>query len=406
MTNRSKKQTRSRKCVESRQSGPSSKNAYLCGKRIRPRPITRDYTVTDLIERAFNAYNAGRVKDACQLVVAKYAAADVTVGMSLAGALTPAGMQSSIIALMDYGFVDWIVATGANMYHDMHYALNLPLFEGSPNVDDCALRRAKVTRIYDVLFDYEEVLMETDRQLRKMLVRPEFQREMGTQEFYHLLGRLLDECERKNRTGSVSVLAAAYRNGIPVFTSSPGDSTIGMNVAGLELLSDRFKLKINPSIDVNESTAIILNAKKHEGGKTGVILVGGGSPKNFMLQTEPQIQEILRIAEAGQDYFIQITDARVDTGGLSGATPKEAVTWGKLDPESLETSVIVYADCTIVLPLVTAYVVQNARPKKLRRLYDRRAELFARLRQAYFRNFRKNAPGEMKELEDLLDGNA
>ena len=380
------------------------KSAYLRGKRIEPEPITGEYSVTDLIEKTFNAYNAGRVKDACELLVAKYSQRDVTTGMSLAGALTPAGMQTSIIALMEHGFIDWIVATGANMYHDMHYAFDLPLFEGSPDVDDRELREVGVTRIYDVLFDYEEVLMETDRRLRKMLVRPEFQREMGTQEFYHILGGMLDECERTNGTGKVSILAAAYRSAIPVFTSSPGDSAIGMNVAGLELLSDKFKLKINPSIDVNESTAIILNAKKHEQGKTGVILVGGGSPKNFMLQTEPQIQEILRIKEAGQDYFIQITDARVDTGGLSGATPKEAVTWGKIDPESVETSVTVYADCTIVLPLITAYVMQNTKPRKLRRLYERRAELSERLRESYFKNFKESAPDEMKQLEDLLAG--
>lgn len=379
-----------------------NKSDYLSGKRIVPQPITGEYTVTDLIEKAFNAFNAKRVKDACRLLVARYAQPDVTTGLSLAGALTPAGMQSSIIALMEHGFVDWVVSTGANMYHDLHYAFDLPLFEGTPNVDDCALRGVGVTRIYDVLFDYEDVLMETDRRLRKILVRPEFQKEMGTQEFYHILGAVMDECERTNKTGPVSILAAAYRCGIPVFTSSPGDSTIGMNVAGLELLSERFKLRINPSIDVNESTAIILNAKKNENGKTGVVLVGGGSPKNFMLQTEPQIQEILRIKEAGQDYFIQITDARVDTGGLSGATPKEAVTWGKIDPDTVETSVIVYADCTIVLPLITAFVLQNAEPKKLKRLYDRRAELFARLRESYFENFRKSAPGEMKELEDGL----
>ena len=169
--------------------------------------------------------------------------------------------------------------------------------------------------------------METDRRLRKILLRPEFQKEMGTREFYHHLGKVMDEYEEKNKLGEVSILAAAYRNGIPVFTSSPGDSTIGMNVAGLELLAESaglqniFKLKINPSIDVNDSTAIILNAKRYEKGKTGVILIGGGSPKNFMLQTEPQIQEVLMIPEVGQDYDINITDARPDTGGLSGPRP-------------------------------------------------------------------------------------
>jgi deoxyhypusine synthase len=381
------------------------KSTYLSGKRIRPEPITGEYTVTDLIHKTFNAYNARRVKEACSLLVRRYAKPDVTIGMSLAGALTPAGMQSSIIALIEHGFVDWIVATGANMYHDMHYAFDLPLFEGNPNVDDCALKEAGVTRIYDVLFDYKEVLEETDRRLRRILVRPEFQHEMGTQEFYHLLGRVIDQSERENRTGRVSILAAAYRNGVPVFTSSPGDSTIGMNVAGLELLSERFKLKINPSIDINESTAIILNAKRYENGKTGVILVGGGSPKNFMLQTEPQIQEILRIDEAGQDYFIQVTDARVDTGGLSGATPKEAVTWGKIDPDTVATSVVIYGDCTIVLPLITAYVLQNCKPKKLKRLTDRRVELFGKLKECFFENVRSSTPEEMKELENLLAGN-
>ena len=126
------------------------------------------------------------------------------------------------------------------------------------------------------------------------------------------------------------MLAAAYRAGVPCYTSSPGDSTIGMNVAGVELRGN--KLRINPSIDVNETTAFVLAAKR-AGGKSGVVLWGGGSPKNFMLQTEPQIQEVLRIKEFGQDYFLQVTDARPDTGGLSGATPSEAVSWGKVDPD-------------------------------------------------------------------------
>ncbi|MBN1973013.1 MAG: deoxyhypusine synthase [Sedimentisphaerales bacterium] len=378
---------------------------YLSGARILPRPITKEYSVTDLIEKTFNAYNSGRIKDAAELVVKEYSKENVTVGMSLAGALTPAGMASSVIPLIEHGFVDWIVATGANMYHDMHYPFNLPLYEGSPNVDDCELREVGVTRIYDVLFDYENVLMETDRRLRKILTRKEFQKEMGTQEFYHHLGKILDDVEQENKLGKVSILASAYRSGVPVFTSSPGDSTLGMNIAGLEVLSDKFKLRINPSIDVNESTAIILDSKVYQKGKTAVILVGGGSPKNFMLQTEPQIQEILRIQEVGQDYFIQITDARVDTGGLSGATPKEAVTWGKIDPNEVEKSVIVYTDSTIALPLITSYVMQNTGPKKLKRLYDRREKLMEQLKKSYFENFSQTAPKEMKQLEELLDKN-
>jgi deoxyhypusine synthase len=371
------------------------KSQYLRGKRILPKPVSKATDIIQLID-GMDAYNGGRLRAACHLLRDKYSQPDVTIGLSMAGALTPAGLgPSAIVPLMNHGFVDWLSATGANMYHDLHFAFNLPMHRGSHQVDDADLRDKGITRIYDILFDYEDVLMETDRRLRHILLRPEFQKEMGTQEFYHHLGKVLDEHERANGMGQVSVLAAAYRNGIPVFTSSPGDSTIGMNVAGLELLAEasglqgRFKLKINPSIDVNESTAIILNAKRYEKGKTAVILIGGGSPKNFMLQTEPQIQEVLMIPEVGQDYDINVTDARPDTGGLSGAPPSEAASWGKIDPSKLDETVTAYLDVTVALPMMAAYVMQAAEPKKLKRLYDRRDELHKKLIESYLENNRE-----------------
>ncbi|MCX8044115.1 MAG: deoxyhypusine synthase [Desulfobacterota bacterium] len=380
------------------------KARYLSGKRILPRPITKKTSIVELIDN-LDAYNGGRLRAACHLLRDRYVNEDVTIGLSLAGALTPAGLgPSAIIPLMNHGFVDWITATGANMYHDLHFAFNLPLYRGTHMVDDADLRKKGVTRIYDILFDYEDVLMETDRRLREILVKPEFQKEMGTREFYYLLGREMDQIERKNRLGQVSILAAAYRNGIPVFTSSPGDSTIGMNVAGLELLADifslqdRFRLKINPSLDVHDSTAIVLNAKCYEKGKTAVILIGGGSPKNFMLQTEPQIQEVLMIPEVGQDYDINITDARPDTGGLSGAPPSEAASWGKIDPGKLEETVTAYLDVTLALPLLVAYIIQTTKPKKLKRLYDRGDELRAKLKEAYLKNNK-----EIKKLKGLME---
>ncbi|MBP7053314.1 MAG: deoxyhypusine synthase [Phycisphaerae bacterium] len=376
---------------------------YLCGKRILPTPIDAGTSIAQLVD-CMDAYNGGRLRAACHLLRDRYSQEDVTIGMSLAGALTPAGLgPAAIIPLMNHGFVDWIVATGANMYHDLHFAFNLPMFRGSHNVDDADLRDKGVTRIYDILFDYQDVLMETDRRLREILVRPEFQKEMGTREFYHHLGKVLDECEQENGIGQVSILAAAYRNGIPVFTSSPGDSTHGMNVAGLELLAeaagllDKFKLKINPSIDVNDTTAIILNAKNYEKGKTGVLLIGGGSPKNFMLQTEPQIQEVLMIPEVGQDYDINVTDARPDTGGLSGAPPSEAASWGKIDPTKLEETVTAYLDVTVALPIMVAYTIQTTKAKKLKRLYDRGQELHEKLIKSYLENNR-----EVEKLKSLM----
>ena len=378
------------------------KDKYLTGKRVLPNPTTKKSTIASVIDN-MDAYNGGRLRAACQLLRDKYSQQDVTIGLSIAGAMTPAGLgPSTIIPLMNHGFVDWITATGANMYHDLHFAFDMPLYRGSHNVDDADLRDKGVTRIYDILFDYQDVLMETDKILRKIMLRPEFQKEMGTREYYHHLGKIINEYERKNNLGEVSVLAAAYRNGIPVFTSSPGDSTIGMNVAGLELLAeasgmlDKFKLKINPSIDVNDSTAIILNAKKYENGKTGVILIGGGSPKNFMLQTEPQIQEVLMIPEAGQDYDINITDARPDTGGLSGAPPSEAVSWGKIDPTKLDETVTAYVDSTVAFPFMAAYVLQTTKPKKLKRLYDRGDELRKKLIKSYLENNKE--VGELKSI--------
>jgi len=358
------------------------KAKYLSGKKICPLPITGKETLATLIDESFLAYNAARLKEGCRLFTEKMLGRDVTVGMSLAGALTPAGLGSAaIVPLINAGFVDWIVGTGANMYHDMHFALNVHPRVGTHLADDADLRRNDVVRIYDVFLGYSDCLMATDEILRNILRQPEFQKEMGTAEFYYILGKYMDQWEKKTRQKNVSILAAAYRAGVPVYTSSPGDSTIGMNIAGVELEGN--KLRINPSIDVNETTAIVLEAKR-SGGKSGVFLVGGGSPKNFMLQTEPQIQEVLRIKEVGHDFFFQITDARPDTGGLSGATPHEAVSWGKIDPEMLPDALVCYLDATVALPLIVHYALAKHKKRALKKLYFKRANYLEKLVREYF----------------------
>src|SRR5574340_871846 len=355
---------------------------FLAGQRILPKNINGREKLADLIDQTFLAYNGARLKEACQLFTCKMLEQDVTVGMSLSGALTPAGLgASAIVPLIKAGFVDWIVSTGAILYHDLHLALNYPVHVGSFKLDDTELRDNDIVRIYDVLLGYSDCLMATDEILRGILVQPEFQKEMGTAELHYLIGRYAAEWERKSGLRDVSVLAAAYRSGVPCYTSSPGDSTIGMNVAGVELKGN--KLRLNPSIDVNETTAFVLAAKR-AGGKSAVVLWGGGSPKNFMLQTEPQIQEVLRIKELGQDYFLQVTDARPDTGGLSGATPSEAVSWGKVDPNRLPDAVVCYTDTTIAMPVLTHYALAKHKPRKLKRLYDHRPEMMKALVKEYF----------------------
>jgi deoxyhypusine synthase len=361
-----------------------NKKKYMGGKRILPKNITGKEKLTYIIDECFLAYNSARLKEACQLFTDKMLEKDVTIGMTLTGALTPAGLGcSSVIPLIKAGFVDWIVSTGANLYHDMHFALNYPVHTGSFRFDDVDLRNNDLVRIYDVVIPYSDGLMATDELLRDMLIQPEFQKEMGTAELHYKLGKYCAEWERKHKLKDVSVLAAAYRAGVPCYTSSPGDSTIGMNFAGVELRGN--KLRVNPSIDVNETTSFVLAAKR-AGGKTGVLLWGGGSPKNFMLQTEPQIQEVLRMNEVGQDYFIQVTDARPDTGGLSGATPGEAVSWGKVDPTKLPDAVVCYTDTTIAMPLLAHYALAKHKPRKLKRLYDQRDKTMTLLKKEYFKH--------------------
>ncbi|MFN7931608.1 MAG: deoxyhypusine synthase [Blastocatellia bacterium] len=363
-----------------------SHSKFLQGKRIAPQAITKKTSVTELIESSFQAYNAARLREGAQLFAERMLAENVTVGMTLTGALTPAGLGiSALIPLMEAGFVDWIISTGANLYHDAHFGLGLAMHRGNHQISDVTLREEGVVRIYDIFFDYD-VLLSTDAFFREIIRAEEFQREMSTAEFHYLCGKYIAERERVLGLENQSLLAAAYRYGVPVYTSSPGDSSIGMNVAAMELQGG--KLRLNPSADVNETASIVLSAKRG-GGKSAIFICGGGSPKNFALQTEPQIQEVLGIEEKGHDYFLQITDARPDTGGLSGATPSEAVSWGKIDPDQLPGTVVCYVDTTVALPLITAYAFAKRAPRTRKRLYDQREAMLHLLKSEYEKSERK-----------------
>jgi deoxyhypusine synthase len=364
------------------------RSRYLSGARIAPRAITRGMGAAELIDTAFLAYNGGRLRDGCRLFTERMLDDDVSVGLTLTGALTPAGLgMSALIPLIEAGFIDWIISTGANLYHDAHFGLGLEMRQGSPHVSDVELREEEVVRIYDIFFDYS-VLLDTDAFFRKIIAGDEFQRTMSTAEFHWLCGRYVAERQKAlGQTGS-SLLATCHEYDVPVYTSSPGDSSIGMNVAAGSLQG--LKLQFDVNADVNETAAIVLDCKRR-GGRSGVLILGGGSPKNFMLQTEPQIQEVMGIAEKGHDYFLQFTDARPDTGGLSGATPAEAVSWGKVDPDRLPDAVVCYSDATIALPLLAAYALERHEPRAPKRLYRRRPEMLGRIEEEYRRSARNEA---------------
>ncbi len=364
----------------------AGRSKHLTGKKIDPKPINPSTSIIELVDNNLISYNGGRLREACQLFTEKILQDDVTVGLSLSGALTPAGLGiSALIPLIEYGFVDWIVSTGANLYHDTHFAIGLPLHRGRFDADDVSLREDGIVRIYDIFFDYD-ILISTDEFFRKIVAAPEFQKEMSTSEFHYLVGKYLTEREKVLGTEKRSLLVAAYQYGVPIYTSSPGDSSIGMNVAALALKGN--KMKFDVSMDVNESAAIVLEAKR-AGGRSAAMILGGGSPKNFLLQTEPHIQEVLGLEEKGYDYFIQLTDARADTGGLSGATPGEAVSWGKIDPDQLPDSVVCYTDSTIGLPIMAAYALAKHPPRKPKRLFDQRANMLKSIGQEFKEKFGK-----------------
>jgi deoxyhypusine synthase len=355
-------------------------------RRIRPAPLSRGSAdVAALIDTYFNAYNAARLREACQ-TFARMIDSGATIGVSITGALTPAGLSSVLVPLMEAGFIDYLSSTGANLYHDLHFDLGLPLYRGMPEVasgaHDVALRKDGIIRVYDVLFP-ADVLYKTDEWVYRVMMAPEFGKHMSGSELHHLIGKYALETARKMKVEKPSLLAIAHELDLPVWVASPGDSTIGLNLSAIYTADPERGPHVDPGADVMEMAAMVLDAKRRSGGLSGVVIFGGGAPKNFLLQTEPQLQEILGVSEKGHDYFIQITDARPDTGGLSGATPAEAVSWGKIDPDKLPDTVVCYVDSTIAMPLIASYVMARCKPRKPRRLYQRLPAMVEALRAEY-----------------------
>lgn len=375
------------------------KNPFLSGKKISAKKLKKGLKLTELVDNYFQAYNSARLNEACQLLVEKMLdpKRDVTIGITLAGALTPAGMSGMFVSMMEKGFIDFIVSTGANLYHDTHFALNYPLYKGEFMVDDTTLYKHGIVRIYDI-FLTTDTLLDTDKFTQRILLDQQSAREMrrkrkielstkkvlldkkapwgavSSSRFHNYIGhRLLKEAPHPE----VSILAQAAKYNIPIYTSSPGDSTYGMDLCSYNKAlfkklqrKEEINLHIDPNLDVEETAAIVMGAKEN-----GVILLGGGSPKNFYLQTQPFLWECLGVEKGGHDYFIQITMDSPQWGGLSGATPSEAVSWGKINPEELKNTVVVYTDVTLAVPILFSYALEKAKPRRQKNLYLKRFKL-------------------------------
>lgn len=346
------------------------KNPFLSGKKISAEKLKKNLSVVDLVENYYQAYNSARLNEACRLLSGKMLNLknDTTIGLTIAGALTPAGMSGLFVSMMEKGFVDFIIATGANLYHDTHFALNFPLYKGTWQIDDTTLYKHGVVRIYDI-FLHTDTLLNTDKWTQKVLLDEKAPRGVvSSSEFHNYLGKCL---LREAPSPEGSILAQAAKYNIPVYTSSPGDSTYGMDLTNFNKARHRglerkgsIDLHINPNWDVMETVSIVNAAKKN-----GAILLGGGSPKNFYMQTQPYLWECLGIERGGHDFFIQVTMDSPQWGGLSGATPQEAVSWGKINPDELKDTVVVYADTTLAVPILFSYALDKAKPRKQKNLY-------------------------------------
>ncbi|KKO20861.1 MAG: deoxyhypusine synthase [Candidatus Brocadia fulgida] len=332
---------------------------YLCKPRITPQVLKKGMKVKDLVDEysRSGAFNAGRLAEACKLY-SHMIDEGATIGLTLSGAMTPTGMGGVLIALLENGFVDFIISTGANLYHDLHFALDLPIHQGDFRVDDTKLYEAGIERIYDI-FITDELLFKTDKFIQDVAKKNSLAQPVSTADFHYMLGKAVLS---DTPSPQLSFVAQAARYDVPVFVSSPGDSSIGMNLSYLKIKDKG--ITIDTDLDVLQTTAIVFS-----GEKNGVVSIGGGSPKNFYMQTQPTLAQILDIHKGGHDYFIQITTDAPQWGGLSGATPTEAISWGKIRSEEVKNHVVVYSDATIAMPIIAGYVMSEKKSRKKKYLY-------------------------------------
>jgi deoxyhypusine synthase len=293
--------------------------------------------------------------------------------LGIAGAGIAGGLGGLVIQAVEKGFIDVICTTGAQAYHDLHFAFGLPVKAISPNADDDELRRRGDTRIYDIGIREKETL-EAQDELVCRFVRDRYDAlaapPLSSPRFMMLLGEwVLDEAPHPEK----SFVAAAARFGVPVFWDSFTNHSIAMNVARMEL--EGFPLAFSPQADVLLSAALAC-----AGHDLGFVELGGGGPKNFIQQTGPTLSQILGVAYEGASRGIQITTANVREGSLSSCTFGEAVTWGKYEAADEAKLVQIWGEYSLVFPLLSAYVFERCAARRPRRLYDRMDALGAKLK--------------------------
>jgi len=347
---------------------------HFHGKDIPHVKLDPKMKIQDLVKVfARSGYNGRQLGEAAQLY-SKMIREDAVICLTVAGAMTPVGFGGIIQTLIEKGFVDWIVTTGANVYHEDHFAWGFPVKQGHYEVDDMKLYEKEIVRIRDVFIKFSETLEAEDKVVQKMFEENLIDKPFTSAEFCNMMGKI---SKNKAKYPKRSFLTTAYDYDVPVYVPALLDSSLAMNLAVHRLRDKVYSLDFVR--EIIEQAAIVYNSKK-----SGIVELGGGVPKNSAQQTGPLLDQILRRNDGGQDYIIQITDARPDTGGLSGATLQEGKSWGKVQ-DSHHDMITVYADSTIAFPILALYALSNQKPRKPKRLYKKLGPYYNSLREEFLK---------------------
>jgi deoxyhypusine synthase len=353
----------------------SNNRHSFSGNKINPPEIFAGMTVSELIDLfGKTGYNARRLAEAAEIMI-RMVESDATICLTIAGAMTPIGFGKIISKMIEDGFIDWIVTTGANVYHDLHFAYDLPVRQGHFDVDDDILYSKQIVRIYDVYIKENGTLQAQDIIMQKD-IQEIYQKnkniEIGsTADLSYFIGKAALE---KSKYSEKSFMVSAFKSDVPIYIPALSDSSVGLNMLPLMLNE---KISINVIQDIAESAAILWKSDK-----SGGIELGGGVPKNFFQQTGPALYQILKIKEGGHDFIVQLTDARPDTGGLSGATLQEGKSWGKIKT-SHKGNVVVYGDSSVYFPILCAHLLTKCKPRDKKRIYKNKNKWVEEMKQNF-----------------------
>ena len=351
---------------------------HFHGKDIPHIKINSKTSIEDLVEIfSSTGYNARQLGDAAKLW-AKMIEEDAVICLTIAGAMTPVGFGGIIKTLIEKGFIDWIIATGANVYHEDHFARGFPVKQGHFEVDDMVLYEKEIVRIRDVYIKFIETLAAEDKVVQEMFRNKLIDKPFTTAEFCNIMGEI---SAKHAKHPDKSFLVTAHKYDVPVYVSTLKDSSLAMNLGVHRLQNKVYNLDFVKEI---LEQAEVVNSSK----KSAIIELGGGVPKNTAQQTGPMLDQILGSEDGGQDYIIQITDARPDTGGLSGATLQEGKSWGKVQ-DAHKGTVTVYTDSTIAFPIMAAYVLATQKPRKPKRIYKNLDAYYSKLQKTYLDRINK-----------------